>query len=225
MINKTTTNITWEQILNFKKQQPYFKELFKKVNEQYRTSTIYPPYNEIFNALKLCPFNKIKVVILGQDPYHKKNQSHGLCFSVTNHKPPPSLKNIFKSIKYDLGIDSQYLNGNLEPLAKQGVLLLNTILTVQEGMPLSHKHYGWQKLSDYFISQINEHLKGVVFLLWGNEAKEKHIKQNLINTKKHFVFTSSHPSPLGAWRGFLKCKHFSKTNKALNSVGKSGIIW
>ncbi len=212
----------WQQILNSQKQLPYFKNLCHKLKKEYATNTIYPPYDDIFNALKLCKFDDIKVVIIGQDPYHRANQAHGLCFSVANNNPPPSLKNIFKAIKNDLGCDSNYLNGNLAPLASQGVLLLNTILSVQEDKPLSHKNYGWEILSDYFISQINNELSGIVFLLWGSEAIKK---QELINTKKHYILTSSHPSPLSAYRGFLECKHFSKTNEILKAQNKKPIIW
>ena len=212
----------WQQILNSQKQLEYFKNLSHKLESEYATNTIYPPYDDIFNALKICKFDEIKVVILGQDPYHGANQAHGLCFSVANNNPPPSLKNIFKAIKNDLGVSSNCLDGNLTPLGKQGVLLLNTILSVKQGEAMSHKDLGWQRLSDYFITQISKQLDGVVFLLWGSEAIKK---QELIDATKHHILTSSHPSPLSAYRGFLDCKHFSKTNEILEAQNKKPIVW
>ena len=183
----------------------------------------YPRGEQIFNAFNLTPFDKVKVVILGQDPYHGPNQAHGLCFSVPNSvKPPPSLVNIFKELQNDIGKIINPENGNLEYLAKQGVFLLNTTLTVEQSKPLSHQNYGWGEFTDKVISVIDNHLENIVFILLGAFAQSK---KNLIDSKKHLILTAPHPSPLSAHRGFFGSKPFSKTNTFLQSKQIDKIIW
>jgi len=183
----------------------------------------YPKGNQIFNAFNLTPFNKVKVVILGQDPYHGPGQAHGLCFSVPSSiKPPPSLINIFKELENDIGKKIDYRNGNLEHWAKQGVLLLNTTLTVEKSKPLSHQNYGWTEFTDYVISLISEKLNNIVFILWGAFAQSK---KNLIDSNKHLILIAPHPSPLSAHRGFFGSKPFSKTNSFLQSKEIDMVEW
>lgn len=198
-------------------------ELTEFLRKEGKTKTIYPPCNEVFNALNLCPFHKVKVVIIGQDPYHNPGQAHGLCFSVKSGPIPPSLINIFKELKDDIKTFKRTSNhGNLESWAKQGVLLLNACLTVEKNKPNSHKDLGWEIFSDRIIEKINTDLSNVVFLLWGNYAQKK---EKLIDCKKHYVLKASHPSPYSANRGFIGCKHFSKVNEYLIKNGKDPINW
>ena len=204
----------------FKKK--YFKELVDFVKNEYQSHTCYPPGKHIFSAFDNCDFKRIKVVIIGQDPYHGFGQANGLCFSVDKKTPlPPSLKNIYKAISNDIK-SSNFKNGDLSNWAKQGVLLLNTVLTVREGIPNSHKNFGWEKFTNHVIEHISMKKNNICFLLWGNNAKKKAI---LIDHKKHLVLTSVHPSPLSAHRGFLDCKHFSTTNNYLTSNGLQPIEW
>ncbi|MBR2909646.1 MAG: uracil-DNA glycosylase [Clostridia bacterium] len=213
---------SWDNVLDEEFQKEYFIELLAKVDEEYQTRKIYPPRDKIFSALKLCDFKDIKVVLLGQDPYHGEGQAHGLCFSVMpGVTPPPSLKNIYKELASDVGFVPPN-HGCLISWARQGVLLLNTTLTVREGQPNSHSTYGWQTFTDEIIKKIDESDNPVVFLLWGGNAKSK---MKLIKNKKHLVLYSAHPSPLSAYNGFFGNKHFSKTNEFLVQNGKTPIDW
>lgn len=218
-----TTKLTWQTALAEEKQKPYFKAILQHLKDENQAGkVIYPPQPDIFNALQLTPFEAVKVVIIGQDPYHGPNQAHGLCFSVkADVRPPPSLKNIYKELKSDLNIDPPS-HGNLEAWATQGVLLLNTTLTVEAHKPQSHAKIGWQTFTDTVISKLNEHPETIVYLLWGAYAQSK---QRLINTNKHVILTAPHPSPLSAHRGFLGCRHFSKANAALEKAGRTPISW
>ncbi|MEK7150370.1 MAG: uracil-DNA glycosylase, partial [Patescibacteria group bacterium] len=181
------------------------------------------PAKQIFNAFNLAPFDKVKVVILGQDPYHGKGQAHGLSFSVPDRiNPPPSLVNIFKEIESDLNVKIQKTNGNLENWAKQGVLLLNAILTVRANNPASHRNLGWEKLTNAVIKALSNKREHIVFLLWGKFAQEK---ENLIDASKHLILKAPHPSPFSANSGFFGCKHFSKTNDYLIKTGQTPIDW
>ena len=218
-----TTKLTWEEVIGDEKNKPYFNNILSLLRQE-RTQgiDIYPKQEDIFNAFKLTPFNKIKVVILGQDPYHGPEQAHGLCFSVQDGIPlPPSLKNIYKEINTDIGIKMKN-NGNLSCWAKQGVLLLNNVLTVRAHNAASHTNIGWETFTDTVVNAINEHNNNIVFLLWGSHAQNK---CKNINTKKHLILKAPHPSPLSAHRGFFGCRHFSKTNIALEKWGKEPIIW
>lgn len=213
---------SWRTVLQDEFQKPYFP-LIKQfiVAQKAKGKTVYPPGPLIFNAFNLTPFIELKVVILGQDPYHGAGQAQGLCFSVPKGmKPPPSLVNIFKEIKTDLGIEPPH-HGNLEKWAKQGVLLLNASLTVNAGEANSHAKCGWQTFTDAVIKKISDEKTGIVFLLWGNFAKAK---KSLIDTSKHFVFEAAHPSPLSGG-AFFGSKHFSKTNELLKQQGKQPIDW
>lgn len=213
---------SWNEVLNSEFQKAYFKDLTDFVREEYSKYPICPRASLIFNAFNLTPFDKVKVVILGQDPYHTRGVANGLAFSSDkNNRIPPSLKNIFKEIHNDLGKEIPN-HPDLTRWAKQGVLLLNTTLTVREGKPLSHKDKGWEKLSDYVIKAISDNKENVVFLLWGNFARSKKV---LIDINKHLVLESPHPSPFSADRGFFGCKHFSLTNEYLKSKGIEEIDW
>jgi uracil-DNA glycosylase len=213
---------SWKNILNDEFDKTYYKDLMDFVNLEYKNTTCYPQEKDIFAAFDFCAFNDVKVVVLGQDPYHGEGQANGLCFSVKDSiKQPPSLVNIFKEIKTDIGKD--YPNsGNLERWAKQGVLLLNATLTVRANEAGSHQKKGWETFTDTVIKTISDQKKGVVFLLWGKFAQSKSV---FIDTNKHIVFTAPHPSPLGAWRGWFGSKHFSKTNEVLKKQGKTPIDW
>lgn len=212
----------WAKLLETEFQKDYFIQLQTFVDEEYSRGICYPVKNEIFNSLRQTSFGQLKVVILGQDPYHGKGQANGLAFSVNDWvQLPPSLTNIFKELKSDLGIEKPN-SGNLERWAKQGVLLLNTVLTVREGEADSHKGKGWEQFTDAIISLVSTKKTNVVFLLWGNKAQTK---QPLIDTSKHTVLISGHPSPLSAYRGFFGCSHFSKTNEILKRNGLSEIAW
>ncbi len=214
---------SWKLILQTEFEKPYFEELMSFVKEEYAMNTCFPELNKIFEAFNLCSFEDLKVVIIGQDPYHGEGQAHGLCFSVNDGVAhPPSLKNIFKEIESDLSI-SYPESGNLERWAKQGVLLLNATLTVKAKNAGSHQNKGWEQFTDTVISIISEKKEHVVFLLWGGYAKKKGKK---INQEKHCVFTSGHPSPLSANRGhWFGNKHFSKTNNYLRDNNLRIIKW
>ena len=214
---------TWEDVINKQKEQEYYQKLKKEIDKRYETSTVFPPKNKIFNAFKETPIDELKVVILGQDPYHGEGQAQGLSFSTpSNIKNPPSMQNILKEIKDDLGRDSACLNGDLTPWAKEGVLLLNTILTVEDAKPKSHHNLGWEIFTDNIIKHISANCEDIIFLLWGSPAIAK---AKLINSSKHHILTAPHPSPLSSYRGFFGCKHFSKTNEILDSLGKKQINW
>ncbi|MDR1887443.1 MAG: uracil-DNA glycosylase [Prevotellaceae bacterium] len=212
----------WKSILKEEFDKPYFADLVNFIKNELKSGKqIYPPGGLIFNAFEKTPFDRARVVILGQDPYHEPGQAHGLSFSVPRGiRQPPSLVNIFKEIKNDLGIDPPQ-HGNLESWAEQGVFLLNAILTVRQSEAASHAKAGWASFTDVVIKKISEHKSGVVFLLWGSFARQKKV---LIDTNKHFVLESAHPSPLSV-TGFFGCKHFSKTNAILNRQGLPEINW
>ncbi len=215
-------NHTWKKYINSDFEKDYFKNLMHFIKEEYKTKKCFPNEDKIFEAFNYCTFNETKVVILGQDPYHQANQANGLCFSVNEtEKKPPSLQNIFKEIKNDIGSEIP-INGDLTRWAKQGVLLLNSILTVEENRPGSHKNKGWEIFTDNIILAISENKENVVFLLWGSYAINK---ESLINQRKHLVLKAAHPSPFSAYRGFYGCNHFSKINYYLQSFNKSQIIW
>lgn len=202
-------------------EKTYYKELKSKVVEEYQKYTCYPEYGKIFHALSVTPLEKVKVVILGQDPYHGENQAHGLAFSVLCDKIPPSLKNIYAEMASDLKVNIMQ-DGNLEYLAKQGVLLLNTILSVRKATPLAHKNMGWEIFTDGIIQLLNEQDKPIVFILWGANAISK---KKFLNNPKHLVLTSVHPSPLSAYNGFFGSRPFSKTNTFLQQNGVDPIKW
>ena len=215
-------NNDWDDLLKDEFEKEYYLNLRKFLINEYKTQKIHPSMYDIFNALKFTPYKDVKVVILGQDPYHGPNQAHGFSFSVKpGVQTPPSLRNMFKELNSDLGC---YIpnNGFLESWAKQGILLLNTVLTVREGQANSHKGKGWEIFTDKIISLINEKTEPVVFLLWGNNAINK---KKLITNKQHLILSSAHPSPLSASRGFFGSKPFSKINKFLISVNKAPIDW
>jgi len=214
---------SWKSILNDEFEKEYFQNLVGFVKNEYTNHTCYPNGNEIFAAFNHCSFKDVKVVIIGQDPYHGANQANGLCFSVHDKiKHPPSLINIFKEIETDIG-KSYPLSGNLESWADQGVLLINATLTVRSGEAGSHQKQGWETFTDTVIQKISEKKENVIFLLWGGFAKKKGLK---IDKKKHLILTSGHPSPLSANRGYwFGNKHFSKSNDYLKSINKSEIIW
>lgn len=212
----------WVEVIEEEKQKEYYKKLKKIIDERYETTEVYPPKEKIFNAFSLCKYENLKVVILGQDPYHQKGQAQGLAFSTpANIKNPPSMVNILKEIVDDVG-SSICLDGDLTPWAKQGVLLINTVLTVEDSLPNSHQNIGWEIFTDNIIKYISDNQQGVVFLLWGSPALKK---SQLIDERKHYILSAPHPSPLSAYRGFFGCKHFSKTNEILKRLGKSEIIW
>jgi len=213
----------WDDILKDEWQKPYYLKLREQLKNEYKNHTVYPKMNDIFNALKYTAFKDVKCVIIGQDPYHGENQAHGLCFSVMRPTPPPpSLKNIFKEYQDDLGFVPNYNNGELTNWAKNGVLMLNTLLTVRSGQPLSHKGLGWEKVTDRIISEINKKDSPVVFILWGRPAAKK---AEIIKNPKHLKLFSVHPSPLSAHGGFFGSKPFSKANEYLISNGISPIDW
>ena len=213
---------SWDKLLAEEFTKEYYLELRKKLVQEYRTRTIYPAMENIFNALKFTAYEDVKVLILGQDPYHGPNQAHGLCFSVQKGiDKPPSLKNMFKELESDLGIKAPS-HGCLTDWTKQGILLLNTVLTVRESEPNSHKNLGWTIFTDRIIELLNDREEPVIFVLWGRNAMDK---LPLITNSRHFVLTAAHPSPLSASRGFLGCKHYSKINEILRSMGKSPVDW
>lgn len=213
---------SWDKLLSKEYQQEYFKNLMNFVKEEYKTKVIYPKQNEVFNAFRYTSFDDVKVVILGQDPYHGPNQAEGLSFSVSNEVlKPPSLKNIFKELENDLQIPFPEHN-SLKPWAKEGVLLLNAVLTVQEHMPTSHKDKGWETFTDNVIKILNQKKEPIVFILWGSYARNK---KSLITNPIHYVIESPHPSPFSARNGFFGSKPFSKTNNFLKSKGLKEIDW
>lgn len=215
---------SWKAVLKNEFTKPYFQQIvtFLKT-EKMAGRTIYPPGSMIFNAFNHTPFSKVKVVILGQDPYHGAGQAHGLCFSVQDGvPPPPSLINIYKEIQSDIGVGMNAKNGNLTKWADQGVFLLNASLTVRANEPMSHAKIGWAEFTDAVIKKISDEKKGVVFLLWGKFAQEKQV---LIDETRHHVLKAAHPSPFSADKGFFGCKHFSKTNELLVKEGQSPIDW
>ncbi|MGM1054525.1 MAG: uracil-DNA glycosylase [Bacteroidota bacterium] len=220
---KVNIHKSWKNVLKGEIEKPYFQELVEFVNEEYQENRCFPEKDFIFEAFNRATFENVKVVILGQDPYHGPNQAHGLSFSVFEEaKIPPSLKNIYKELEADLGSYSA-INGNLEHWADQGVLMLNAVLTVRSNEAGSHKKKGWEKFTDRVIEIISEEKEQVVFLLWGGPAKKKAAK---IDCSKHLVLTSGHPSPLSAIRGhWFGNKHFSKTNQYLIAHGKTPIQW
>lgn len=212
----------WLEPLKPEFSKPYYKELYQKVQEEYNTRQIFPPADDIFNAFDLTPLSKVKVVILGQDPYHDVGQAHGLCFSVKpDVKTPPSLVNIYKELQSDLGC---YIpnNGYLEKWAKQGILLLNTVLTVRAHQANSHRGIGWEEFTDAAIRVLDEQDHPIVYLLWGKPAQKK---KSMLHNPKHLILTAAHPSPLSAHNGFFGCKHFSQTNAFLEEHGLTPIDW
>lgn len=213
---------SWKEKLLPEFEKPYFNNLIEFVKEEYKTQTVYPPGKEIFKAFDCADFDQVKVVIIGQDPYHGPGQANGLCFSVhENMTMPPSLKNIFKEIHNDLGKPIPK-NGDLERWARQGVLLLNATLTVRASSPGSHQNKGWETFTDAVIQLISTQKQNIVFLLWGAYAQKK---GDLIDRQKHLVLMSAHPSPFSADRGFFGCKHFSKANEYLRNKGIKEIDW
>ncbi len=215
---------SWDIMLSEEFEKDYYKKLRAFLKEEYLGGKfrIFPEMNNIFNALRYTDYNDVKVVIIGQDPYHGAGQAHGLCFSVQKGtQPPPSLVNIFKELREDLGI-AEFPHGELTSWAKNGVLLLNTVLTVREGLPTSHRGKGWEIFTDKVISILNEREKPIVFMLWGGFAKSK---TSLLDGNKHLILTAAHPSPLSAYNGFFGCKHFSKANEFLRKNGFEEINW
>ncbi|NPA65460.1 MAG: uracil-DNA glycosylase [Epsilonproteobacteria bacterium] len=213
---------SWKTVLADEFTKPYMIELKKFLIEEKKHYTIYPAGKNIFNAFNTTPFDAVKVVIIGQDPYHGPNQAHGLCFSVLNGVPfPPSLQNIFKELVDDIGCEYPKTS-ELTPWAKQGVFLINTVLTVRAGQANSHKDKGWEKFTDATIKAISEKKENVVFILWGRPAQAK---EKLIDSSKHYIIKAPHPSPLSAYRGFFGSKPFSKTNTFLVSKGLEPIHW
>jgi uracil-DNA glycosylase len=222
MIPEIRLHPSWEAVLNDEFKKPYFKSLVSFIDHEYSTQQVFPPRNLIFNAFDHTSFEEVKVVILGQDPYHGLGQANGLCFSVNDGVSiPPSLKNIFTEIHDDLGIESTG-SGNLERWAKQGVLLLNATLTVRAHEAGSHQKKGWEIFTDAVIEAISKKREDVVFMLWGSYAQKKGA---IVDRSKHLVLAAPHPSPLSAYRGFLDCRHFSKTNTYLKKEGKAEINW
>ena len=215
--------MTWEKLIEIEEQKDYFKKLKDEIDKKYETSNVFPEKQNIFKAFTLTSLDNLKVVILGQDPYHGFGQAQGLSFSTpANIKNPPSMVNILKEINDDLQKKSFCEVGDLTPWAKDGVLLLNTILTVEESKPKSHHNLGWEIFTDNIIKYINDNCKDIVFILWGSPAIAK---TKLIDTKKHHILSAPHPSPLSSYRGFFGCKHFSKTNEILKNLGKEQINW
>lgn len=215
---------SWKAVLKDTFSQPFFVQLATHLKmEKAAGKTIYPPGKLIFNAFDQTPFDAVKVVLLGQDPYHGPGQAHGLCFSVPQGiKPPPSLVNILKELKSDIGITLPSENGDLTRWAKQGVLLLNAALTVRKSEPFSHANFGWAEFTDEVIRILSDQKTGLVFLLWGKFAQQKQV---LIDETKHAVLRAAHPSPFSADKGFFGCKHFSRTNELLQGFGKMPVDW
>ncbi len=215
-------NNDWDKYLQEEYKKPYYKELYTFVKKEYETQVVYPPSDDIFNAFHYAAFSDVKVVMVGQDPYHEPGQAHGLCFSV---KPPtdvpPSLKNIYKELHDDVGFEIP-AHGDLTAWARQGVLMLNTVLTVRAHQANSHAGHGWEQFTDAALSALNKKESPVVFLLWGSPAQKK---ASLITNPNHLILTAPHPSPLSSYRGFFGCKHFSKTNEFLIQTGQQPIDW
>lgn len=214
---------SWREVLQPQFDSVYFEMLTTFVRKAYQASTVYPPGSKIFEAFNRTPFDKVKVVILGQDPYHGPNQAHGLCFSVQDGiQPPPSLINIYKELQKEYGVAVNMTNGNLARWADQGVLLLNATLTVEAGKAGSHQGKGWETFTDAAIKALSDRREGLVFMLWGSYAQQK---GRVIDRSKHLVLESSHPSPLSVYRGFDGCGHFKKANQYLQSRGQEPIDW
>ncbi len=212
----------WLEALSGEFRKPYYRELFQKVNEEYQTKQIFPPADDIFNAFHLTPLKDVKVVILGQDPYHNVGQAHGLCFSVKKGVPaPPSLVNIYKELQTDMGCTIPD-HGYLVKWAQQGVLMLNTVLTVRAHQANSHRGIGWEQFTDAAIRALNEQDRPIVFILWGAPAQKKKV---MLNNPKHLILEAPHPSPLSAYRGFFGSKPFSQTNQFLKAHGVTPIDW
>jgi uracil-DNA glycosylase len=219
---KVRIDESWRQVLQPEFDKPYFELLTSFVRQAYRTTQCFPPAGQIFRAFDLCPFDKVRVVIIGQDPYHDVNQAHGLCFSVQEGVPvPPSLVNIYKELSRDLGKPIP-TSGDLTHWAEQGVLLLNATLTVQAHRAGSHQGKGWEELTDAAIQALNKNRSNIVFMLWGSYAQRK---GQFIDRRRHLVLTSVHPSPLSAYRGFIGCGHFSQANAYLQQHGQQPINW
>lgn len=217
-------SLTWQGVIGAEKQQDYFQQTLNFVeSERASGKAIFPPAKDVFNAFRATEFNDVKVVILGQDPYHGPRQAHGLCFSVLpGIKTPPSLVNMYKELAQDIDGFQIPAHGYLQSWAEQGVLLLNTVLTVEQGKAHSHSKTGWETFTDKVIEAVNQHQSGVVFLLWGSHAQKK---GRFIDRNKHHVLAAPHPSPLSAHRGFFGCRHFSQANHILSSQGKPTINW
>jgi len=224
MINnlKIKSSVTWEDVLQEERRKPYFTSLMSFVSDERRKHDVYPPENMVFNAFALTPLERVRVVIIGQDPYHGEGEAHGLSFSVPEGVAiPPSLRNIFKELNSDIGKDIPD-NGNLESWARQGVLLLNATLTVRKDTPGSHQKKGWEEFTDTVIRTISDERDNVVFILWGRFAQSK---EPLIDVSRHHVLVSVHPSPLSAHRGFFGCGHFSRANNILSEMGEEPVKW
>jgi uracil-DNA glycosylase len=222
MVMNVKIEKSWEKELSDEFEKDYFKKLAQFVKQEYLSKKVYPKPENVFRAFNLCSFDNVKVVIIGQDPYHGPRQAHGLCFSVQKGTTnPPSLKNIFKEIESDLDVKMSE-SGDLGGWAKQGVLLLNATLTVLAGSAGSHQRKGWEDFTDAVIELVSDKKENVVFLLWGAYAQGK---SELINSKKHFILKAPHPSPLSSYRGFFGCKHFSKTNRCLKKTNQKEIDW
>jgi uracil-DNA glycosylase len=217
-----TSPTGWRAVLAEETEKPYYRQLQEFVKEERSKYTVYPPPGDVFNALRLTPIHEVKVLLLGQDPYHGPGQAHGLCFSVRPGVPvPPSLQNMYKELHDDVGFKIPK-HGYLVHWAEQGVLLLNAVLTVRAGQANSHKGHGWETFTDAVIRAVNAKPERVVFLLWGAYARQK---RALIDTRRHLVLEAAHPSPLSASNGFFGCRHFSKTNAALEAAGRGAIDW
>lgn len=212
----------WDALLQDEFSKDYYQHLRAFLTEEYKSGPVYPPKEDLFNALKFTSYSDVKLVILGQDPYHGPGQAHGMCFSVRPGVPmPPSLQNIFQELHDDIGILPPK-TGYLVPWAREGVLLLNTVLTVREGQPNSHKNQGWEQLTDRIITLLGEREQPIVFLLWGSNARKK---KELIHAPQHLILECAHPSPLSAHRGFFGCEHFSKANQFLYDHGIDPVDW
>ncbi len=213
----------WDEVLSDAFASENYKKIREFLKKEYFTTTVYPPMNDLYNCFRFTPYDEVKCVILGQDPYHNPGQAHGLCFSVKEGvAPPPSLVNIYKEIENDIGIKEPENYGCLTKWAKQGVLLLNTVLTVRAGAANSHKDCGWQWFTDTVIQRLSDRKKPIVFMLWGGNARSK---KTLIDSSRHLVLECAHPSPLSAYNGFFGCRHFSKCNAFLSSHGMEPIDW
>jgi uracil-DNA glycosylase len=222
-MSKVNIEPEWKEVLKDYFQSPEFANLTSFVKSEYNEKTIYPAPEEIFTAFWQTPFSRVRVVILGQDPYHGPNQAHGLSFSVKDGiELPPSLKNIYKEIEQEFGIQKDFKNGNLLNWASQGVFLLNSVLTVVAGLPASHRSKGWENFTDIVIQKLSDERENLVFILWGSFARSK---KSLINSNKHLILEGVHPSPLSAHRGFFGCQHFLKCNDYLQKNGQKPIVW
>lgn len=212
----------WKDLFREEETKPYYQELMAFLNHAYAATTVFPPKEKLFTCFEVCPLQQVKVVILGQDPYHEPNQAHGLCFSVQKGvKIPPSLRNIYKELKSDLDIDAPS-HGYLMDWAKQGVFMMNAVMSVEKGKAGSHRKKGWEQFSDRVIEVLNAQSQGIVFILWGNWAIQK---TKLITNPQHRIITSPHPSPLSAYQGFFGSRPFSKTNEYLKEMGRTPVDW